>query len=96
MKSLLMLAVAATVCVTVPAQAQKLDLSTIKCKEFVTTDKQTISLILMWLTGYYSDEKAPPVVDFEKMKSDGGKLGEYCGKNPEEGLITAADAVLGK
>ena len=94
MKTLLALAVAASVCATVQAQAQKLDLSTIKCKEFVTTDKETISLILMWLAGYYSGTNAPPIVDFDKMAVDGRRLGEYCGKNPEQGLITAADAVL--
>jgi hypothetical protein len=28
------------------------------------------------------------------MKTDGGKLGEYCGKNPSHGLITAADDIM--
>lgn len=80
----------------VPARAQTLDLSTVTCKQFIESDKDTIGLILMWLEGFYSDQDAKPIVDFEKMKRDGGKLGEYCGKNPDHGLITAADDVLDK
>jgi acid stress chaperone HdeB len=89
--------VAATLCVTSPVSAaNRLDLSTIKCKEFLSTDKDNIALILMWLAGYYSDEDAPPIVDFDKMKTDGQALGEYCGKHPDDSLITASEEVMGK
>jgi acid stress chaperone HdeB len=89
--------VAAALCVTSPAQAaSRLDLSTIKCKEFLSSEKDNIALILMWLAGYYSDEDAPPIVDFDKMKTDGQKLGEYCGKHPDDSLITASEEVMGK
>jgi acid stress chaperone HdeB len=79
-----------------PAQAQKLDLSTIQCKDFIESSKENIGLILMWLAGYYSDEDDPPVVDFDKMKSDAEKLGAYCAQNPTISLITAAESVLGQ
>jgi acid stress chaperone HdeB len=78
------------------AQAQQLDLSTIKCKEFLESGKDTIGLILMWLEGYYSDEDSDPIVDFDKMKQDGTKLGEYCGRNPTHSLITGAEKVMSK
>jgi acid stress chaperone HdeB len=77
-----------------PATAQVLDLSTIKCKDFVTSGERNISLILMWIQGYYTEEDDPPLIDFDKMAENGKKLGEYCGKNPEAGLITAAEEVL--
>jgi acid stress chaperone HdeB len=88
--------VAASLAVAAPAQAQKLDLSTVTCKQFLESGKENISLILMWLAGYYSDEDDPPIVDFDKMKTDAEKLGEYCGKNPTMGVITAAEEVLSK
>jgi acid stress chaperone HdeB len=98
MKSPLTLAavLAAALCAATPAQADRLDLSTIKCKEFVSSAKDNIALILMWLAGYYSDEDAPPIVDFDKMKSDGQKLGEYCAKHPDDSIITAAEEVMGQ
>jgi acid stress chaperone HdeB len=79
-----------------PAAAQKVDLSTIKCKEFLESGKDTIGFIMMWLDGFYTDEDAPSVVDFDAMKGKGEKLGEYCAKNPANGLITAADEIFGK
>lgn len=95
MNKLSVLLVAVALIVPLPAQAQQLDLATVTCKDFTSSDKETIGLILMWLEGYYSEENAKPVVNFDKMKVDGGKLGEYCGKNPGHSLITAADEVLG-
>jgi len=90
-------AVAAMLCAASPASAaNRLDLSTIKCKEFLTSEKDNIALIMMWLAGYYSDEDAPPIVDFDKMKTDGQKLGEYCGKHPDDSIITASEEVMGK
>lgn len=78
------------------ASAQVIDLSTIKCKEFIDSDKETIGYIMMWLDGYYTDEGDPAVVDFNAMKAKGAKLGEYCVKNPTIGLLTAAEDILTK
>jgi len=72
-----------------PAAAQKVDLSTVKCKEFIASGTDNIGLILMWLTGYYADQEASPIIDFDKMKSDASKIGE-----PDHGLITAAENVF--
>ncbi len=95
MKKLSILLAAAALCAPLPAPAQQLDLATITCKKFVESDKDTIGLILMWLEGIYTDQNAKPIVDFDKMKADGGKLGEYCGKNPTHSLITAAEELMG-
>ena len=97
MKRLLMLTVAATVCTTISAQAQKqqFDMSVVTCKQFFEYNKENLSLMLMWLDGYYSEDDAPPIVDFDKMGENSKKLGEYCGKNPGHSVITAADKVMG-
>jgi acid stress chaperone HdeB len=88
------LLVAVALAVTTPAHAQKLDLSTVTCKQFLESGKDTISLILMWMAGYFADEDDPPIVDFDKMKSDAEKLGAYCAQNPTVGLITAAEETI--
>jgi len=94
MKKLSMMLVVSALLAPLPAGAQQLDLSTVTCKDFVTSDKETIGFILMWLEGYYSEQDAKPIVDFDKMKGNGGRLGDYCGKNPTHSLITAADDVM--
>jgi acid stress chaperone HdeB len=78
------------------ASAQVLDVSTIKCKEFFESDKERIALVMMWLTAYYKEEDDPPVIDFDKMKTDTAKLAAFCVENPNAGLITAADKVMSK
>jgi acid stress chaperone HdeB len=97
MKRLLMLTVAVTLCATLSAQAQKqqFDMSVVTCKQFFEYNKENLSLMLMWLDGYYSEDDAPPIVDFDKMTENSKKLGEYCGKNPGHSVITAADKVMG-
>lgn len=94
MNKLSMVLVAVALLAPLPVKAQQLDLATVTCKDFIASDKDTIGLILMWIEGFYSDQDAKPIVDFDKMKANGGKLGEYCGKNPGHSLITAADEVV--
>ena len=86
--------VAMSLIAAVPASAQKLDLSTVTCKQFFDSGERTVSLVLMWLTGFFTDEDEPPIVDFDKLKTDAGKLGDYCRKNPTTKLMTAAEEIL--
>jgi acid stress chaperone HdeB len=94
MKSLAAAAFLIATLATGSASAQVLDLSTVKCKDFVQSGNENITLVLMWLTGYYADQDASPIVDFTKMKADATKIGEYCATNPDNGLITAAEEVM--
>jgi acid stress chaperone HdeB len=88
------IATAAMLAAATPVHAQKVDLSTITCQQFLEMNKESIGLILMWMAGYYAEQEAPPVVDFEKMKEDAAKLAGYCTKNPSVGLITAAEETI--
>jgi acid stress chaperone HdeB len=86
---------AAAVLIAGPARAQVVDLSTIKCKEFVESSKENIGVIAMWLHGYYAGKAdSPAIIDFDKFTKDAEKLGKYCSNNPTHGLITAADKTL--
>jgi len=78
------------------AMADSLDLSAIKCQEFLGSGKDNIAVIIAWLDGYYKDQDDPPVLDFTKFAADSEKLAKYCAENPSIELITAADKTLGK
>jgi acid stress chaperone HdeB len=78
-----------------PAVAQSLDLSTIKCKDFLESGKDNIAVVITWLDGYYKDKDDPPIIDFAKFGKNTEKLAKYCVENPANGLITAADKTLG-
>jgi acid stress chaperone HdeB len=89
-------AVAAAVLAGASADAQVVDLSTIKCKDFVELPKDTVNAVTMWLDGYYTDEEDPAAVDFDKLKAKAEKLGAFCVQNPRMGLMTAAESVMSK
>jgi acid stress chaperone HdeB len=80
----------------IAAKADKLDLSTVKCQEFLASGKDNIAIIISWLDGYYKDANDPPIFDFDQFKANTEKLAKYCAANPGDGLITAADKTLGK
>lgn len=79
-----------------PASAQKVDVSTIKCDDFVKSGKDTIGNLMMWLSGYYTGEDEEAIIDFDKMAADGEKLGRLCAENPALGLLTAAERIMSK
>lgn len=95
-KFVLPAALAAVLLTAAPVRAQVIDVSTIKCKEFLEGGEQAISLIIMWLDAYYRDDDDPAVIDFDKMKVKTGKLAEYCKANPTIGLTTAAEPIMSK
>jgi acid stress chaperone HdeB len=87
---------AATVLVSASSSGQTLDLSTIKCSDFLTSGKENIAVIITWLDGYYKEKDDPPIIDFKKFAGNTEKLAKYCADNPGNGLITAADKTLSK
>jgi hypothetical protein len=46
--------------------------------------------------GYHLPEHEPAVIDVEKLLSDRAKLTEHCINEPEDDVMTAAEAVMGK
>jgi acid stress chaperone HdeB len=87
---------AAAAMVAGAANAQVVDLSTIKCREFIELPKETATAITMWLDGYFTDEEDPAVVDLDKMRGKAEKLGAFCAANPKMSLMTAAENVMAK
>jgi acid stress chaperone HdeB len=79
-----------------PTHAAVLDLSNMLCREFLTTDKDEIRIILAWLDGYYKDDQDGAILDTDVLVANFKKLNEYCAANPNVGLITATDRLFGK
>ena len=78
------------------ANAVVLDLYTMTCKQFVESDKDTITMMLTWLDGWYKDDSDEAKIDTDVFVENAKKIGEYCGKNPTTSIVNAADTVLGK
>jgi acid stress chaperone HdeB len=95
-KAATVLLVAAALIAGTGANAQAVNLSTIKCKGFVELPKEAIVAVTKWLDGYLTDEEDPPLIDLDKLKAKAEKLGAYCAQNPRMSLAVAAEKVMGK
>jgi acid stress chaperone HdeB len=78
------------------ANGQALDLSAISCKQFIELPKDTAAAITLWLDGHLTDEEDPAVLDLERIKAKAERLAAFCAQNPQVGLMTAAEDVMGK
>lgn len=94
MKRTLAAAVIAAIGFSIPAQAETIDLATVKCSELGTMDEQGATFMFTWLLGYASGQAGTTTMDLSAMESLGTKIGEYCAKNPEVGLLSAATEVM--
>jgi acid stress chaperone HdeB len=88
--------VAAVLFAASAADAQSVDLSKIKCKDFIELPKDTAYAITVWLDGYFTDEEDPAVVNFDRLKAMAEKVGAFCAQNPNMGLMGAAESVMVK
>jgi len=75
------------------AQAQVVDLSKTSCRDFLTSGQNGIMIIWAWLYGYYSDQDAAPIVDFNKLTEQGQKLAEACKASPDKDIISVAEGI---
>ena len=97
MKTMISLLTAAIVSfAAAPANATKLDLSTMSCKQFLESGDDTIKLVLTWMDGWYKGDEDNAIIDTEVFVENAKKFGSYCGKNPNVSIVTAADEILGK
>ena len=79
-----------TLLASFPASAETLDLSRIKCEEFLATSKEQIGYASAWLDAYYKDEDEPPVIDLDRFAANARKLVEFCTANPDARLMKAS------
>ena len=94
MKRTLAAAAFAALAFSVPAHAETIDLATVKCSELATMDEQGATFMFTWLLGYASGQAGTTTMDLSAMESLGTQIGEYCGKNPDVGLLSAATQVM--
>ena|SRR6266852_595506 len=78
------------------AFAAAIDLSKMRCDEFLKSSKEDISATMAWLDAYYRGEDDPPIVNTEKFAADAKKLTDYCAAHPNIRLITATDKLFEK
>jgi acid stress chaperone HdeB len=77
-----------------PANAETVDLATVKCSELASMKQDDADFMFAWLLGYAGGQTGTTTIDLETMGSVGTEIGEYCAQNPDVGLLSAATAVM--
>lgn len=78
------------------AAAQKMDLASIKCADFLKTSDPAASTMVTWLQGYYTYEDDPAVVDNDKVKLKESQIKEYCADHGDTDLVSASAIFMDK
>ncbi len=96
MKRILAAALLAAALFPATASAETIDLATVKCSELATMDESSSTFMFTWLLGYQSGVAGTTTMDLGSMESLGTKIGEYCGANPDVGMLAATTEVMGE
>jgi hypothetical protein len=76
------------------ASADDIDMTKVRCKDFLSSPKDRIAIILAWLEGYYTKESDPPIIFSDKMVKDAKNLSAYCNDHGDDDIVHAADRVM--
>jgi acid stress chaperone HdeB len=76
------------------AHAETVDMATVKCSELATMKQDGADFMFAWLLGYAGGQTGTTTIDLGSMDEIGTEIGEYCAKNPEVGLLSAATAIM--
>ena len=93
MKTLLAIAAAAFLTLApVAAQAgEDVDMGKITCKELLSSPKDQIAMMLMWIDGYMSAQSENTVMSDAWMNKLSTYLGDTCSKNPGQTIMKAIE-----
>ena len=78
------------------ARAEMIDVSTIKCAEMQKMSKEEASYLMIWLHGYYGGKAGDTTIDLAALEASGTAIGEKCAANPDLGLMTAIQQLVGQ
>ncbi len=85
----LVLATGLLLAINTTAQAEVIDLSTVKCSDIAKMSETEGSYIMIWLHGYYGGKAGDTTMDTDSFEATGKAIGESCAANPDLGLMTA-------
>jgi hypothetical protein len=86
----LLLAVALAVSWLNTASTQRFDLDLISCRELLSTDRQNVTYLIVWLRGFWTDADEAMVLDLERLQADADRATDFCASNPDVKIFEAA------
>jgi len=78
------------------AEAQRIDVSAMTCRQFLQTGEANNQVILAWFLGFYSEVENPQVIDLGELDRLRDRFLTFCKQQPQFRMTTAAEGILGK
>ena len=78
------------------SKAQEIDMTSLKCREFVNSKQETATNIMLWLSGYFTYEDDAPIINISKIKNKENQLKQYCADNQDLTLLEASEIFMDK
>ena len=77
-----------------PVKAQLiLDMSVLKCKDYMEAPLDRQELIAAWMSGYFNAAKNQPIVDFSRFVANKKLVEKYCKRRKNDNLMNAIKKV---
>lgn len=74
---------------TLAANAEVIDLATVKCSDLGTMSAEDSGFFFTWIHGYFGGQAGDTTMDISAMEAAGTAIGEYCAANPDVGVLAA-------
>lgn len=89
MKRLFSLLAITGLCLAAPlgAQAEKIDMGALTCKQFTELDAQELTLLYFWLDGYVSHMSNDTTLDTDGVEADLQTMMEHCQAKPQSKVL---------
>jgi len=73
----------------VPASAESLDISTLKCSDLADMKAEEIGMLLAWIDGYLGGQSDDTRLDLDRFNANADAAAKTCEEDPSTGLLTA-------
>lgn len=70
-----------------------LDMSLLKCSDYLTSDPERQELIAAWMSGYYNSARNQPIVDLKRFATNKNNVEKFCKRNKSDNLMNAIQKV---
>jgi acid stress chaperone HdeB len=74
---------------TAASRAEVIDLATVKCSDLASMSAEDSGFFFTWVHGYFGGQSGDTTMDLDAMEEAGKAIGEYCGANPDVGVLAA-------
>lgn len=72
-----------------PASAESLDISTLKCSDLADMKAEEVGMLLAWIDGYLGGQADDTRLDLDRFNANADAAAKTCEAEPDTGLLTA-------